>query len=239
LPPEGWALIAAILSLFAGPAFVVLSTQERRWHAAMNGLSLTLAGGICIVYLVPHALLHGGVVALLGVLGGGLLPLLFHGKQGSWGWLALAWGILALHAAVDGAALAFGEAGFGPSLAIAVVAHRLPVGLAVFDRMDTPRQAWVALGGLALATVLGFFGGPSLAHASEAVHGLFEGLVAGGLLHVVLRPRGHRNENISPEVRRWHRGGAVAGLGGLLVFVLGLYSGVLVDPVHSALGTAH
>ncbi len=183
-------LIAAVLGLVVGPILSSLRPASSAWRHAMDGLSLTLVGGLCLLHLAPHALEHGGLLALgAGVLGA-LLPVLAHrvGDRRDRAWHAVALALLAVHAATDGAILAVADGRVGASLALAVAAHRLPVGLAVFDAArGAPRLAWGAIGLLIAATLAGYGAGAGVAGAvPEALHGAFEGLIAGALLHTVL-----------------------------------------------------
>jgi uncharacterized membrane protein YraQ (UPF0718 family) len=187
------ALLASLLALCAGPALLRLGSSTV-WRAATEGLSLTLVGGLCLVHLAPHALEHGGPWALAGMLSGLALPHALSARSPGaprWLWLVAA-PLASVHAALDGAALALPEGGLGGSMALAVVAHRLPVGLAVAERMrrndPSGRRLLGALVGLGLATVAGFWLGAGLIARTGELDALLEGLVTGGLLHVVLAP---------------------------------------------------
>ena len=121
-------------------------------------------------------------------------------KQGESRWvLALAILGLALHATLDGAALgAGGHHEHGPvehaprelGATLAILVHRLPVGLLVWWTVRPSLGKKVAigtLGALAAATVLGYMLSAQIAHIeSGEAAGLVNALLAGGLLHVIL-----------------------------------------------------
>ena len=241
--PAMLPLIAAGVGLLVGPILSSLSPGSQAWRQAVDGLSLALVGGLCLLHLAPHALEHGGLLALGAGAIGALLPVLAHraGHGRDRAWHAIALSLLALHAATDGAILAVAEAGVGPSVALAVAAHRLPVGLAVFDAaQDTPRIAWAAIAALMVATLVGYGAGAGVAHAiPDALHGVLEGLIVGVLLHTVLahhshpphRPHRHHaphthdhdhhaHEHHAPHTHTQDRPGPAGAFGALVGLVL-------------------
>ena len=127
---------------------------------------------------------------------------------------------IAIHAFADGLALGTdtGDSDHVNMLPMAVVVHRLPVGLTVWFLLRPlygRRAATAALGLMAVATMAGFGSGGAVLTALESRGwGLFQALVAGTLLHVVL----HRSYPVTAgtvptSTRRWQSGlGAVAGL---------------------------
>lgn len=211
-------LSIALVGLSVGPLAAGLWPSGVRWRSALDGLSQTLVAGLCLVYLLPHAVDEAGMPALGGAVVGLVLPLLVHRSDARSTRLTalLALLLLSLHAALDGAALVLDGHDHGPALGLAVAAHRLPVGLVVFTRAERieagpagRRLGWLAIAVLALATVLGFVvGAPLSAHASPAVHGGFEALVAGTLLHVVF----HDAEHNSTANRPWLAAGALVAV---------------------------
>jgi uncharacterized membrane protein YraQ (UPF0718 family) len=206
-------LLVTVLGLFVGPGLATLGGTSRSWSAFLDGASLTLVSGACLLHLGPHALAHGGFLGLAGGVMGAALPGLLHrlGPRAAGMWSLVGFAALALHGASDGAALAVTEATMGSSLTLALVAHRLTEGLAVHDyvkrRIGAPgstggaARAWGVLVALALATVGGFAVGTSLAPTlSEPVEHVLEGLIAGALLSTVLWPGSHDH---GPAVHQW------------------------------------
>lgn len=184
------ALGAAIAGLFAGPMVLWWGGASRTWRAALDGLVIAVVSGLCLLHLGPHALEHGGWWAALGFGIGAALPIALHRLEQesliAFGGVAL----LCAHAAVDGAALSVASTSLAPALAAAIVVHRLPVGLVIAGYASTRGRAVQALGALAAFTVVGFaLGGGAVHLLGEPVEALLEGLVVGGLLHVVTAHR--------------------------------------------------
>lgn len=191
-------LAASLAALLVGPVLSGLTARTRAPHDFVEGLGLVLVVGLGVLFLLPHALEHGGVWALSGLLVGLAAPLLWHRVQAHpKGELALGLGLLAVHAALDGSALGVFHDDHADALAMAVVAHRLPVGFLVFSWVGARASgwsAWGAIGLLLLATVGGYAVGAPI-ELPHAVEGVLEGLVVGALLHVVAHPHSHDHES--------------------------------------------
>lgn len=190
-------LAAALAALLVGPALSGLTARTRAPHDFVEGLGVVLVVGLGVVYLLPHALEHGGLWAIGGLVVGLAAPLLWHRVQAHpKGELALGLALLGVHAALDGSALGVFHDDHADALAIAVVAHRLPVGFLVFSWVGARAsgwRAWGAIGLLMLATVGGYAVGAPI-ELPQAAEGVLEGLVVGALLHVVAHPHSHDHE---------------------------------------------
>ena len=183
-------LLAALFGLFAGPLLLLLWPSGRGWRGWLDGLSMSLVGGFCLLHLLPHAILHGGLMALVVAVVAWIVPAALHrlGGKASRTWTLALFGIFLLHAVTDGVALSLLEHG-GRSIGIAVAAHRLPVGLAVFvsGRILMRGGGWIGLGLLCMATLLGFWVGDGLPlHDHHWLEGALEAAVAGVLLHIIV-----------------------------------------------------
>ena len=227
LTPSILLLILAIVGLLIGPLLGGVIGQDSAWRSGLDGMSMSLVGGFCLIFVLPHAYEHTGWAAILAAALGLATPLLIAKVMGEHGRLAMAASLLflALHAALDGAALAIAIDSVAWSMGLAVVSHRLPVGLAVYAgvlRRSFRRPvllAWGIIAVLILATLVGFaFGRTAASMLPEPVHGVLEGLVAGLLLHLVFEPR-H-----ATGTRRWRLVGAAIGL--LVVTAFGLTGAV-------------
>jgi uncharacterized protein len=178
----------AIGALFAAPGLLWLTRASDTLRAALDGFILVVVVGLAVVHLGPHAVLHGGAIGVVGIAAGVVLPALLHRAGRTGWWTASALVLLGLHALIDGAAL--GLLNGDPAVGTAVVAHRLPVGLAIVAAARRPWHAWAILAGLAALTVAGFGAGSGLAGAlPDPLHAFTGGLIAGGLLHVVFAHR--------------------------------------------------
>ena len=189
-----WLLIAALLGLCVGPVLHQAWRDAKAWSATLDGFALIAVGGLAALHLLPEAIAHGGAATAGIAVAGFLLPTLWERNTN---WLPkrlallLLLGGLAIHAAIESAALgATGASDHAVNLGAAIVFHRLPVGLVVFALVQSRHNtglAWGAIAVLAVATVLGFFGGDAASTALSGSVGVWlQALVAGSLLHVVL-----------------------------------------------------
>lgn len=209
-------LVAGILALLIGPVIFQLARVGPRALAFLEGFTfITIAGLLCFSIL-PQAIGVGGPpawgFAIVGLLFPAALERLFHRLAREVHLLILTIGVagLAVHAALDGVALALhAEAGLEPaspwlhggsdrvigSLALAVVLHRFPVGLAVWYLLAPTlglRSAVAVLVLLSAGTALGFMIAPDIQQSLPG-HGLawFQAFVAGSILHVIIYEPGH------------------------------------------------
>lgn len=176
-------LLAAVAALLGAPLTDrILSGRPRlaKGVDAVLGFAIALAvfGGV-----LPWACGPLGLPVAIGILAtGGVLGFLAHrfpalGDAVS----AFAFAGLALHALVDGVALA---ASGTPTLGYAVVAHNVPVGMALWRAVSptSPRLARGALLFSAFITVSGWFLAEHVASLATAAPMAALQLLAGGML---------------------------------------------------------
>ncbi len=227
-------LIAALLAMVAGPLLDAGIGRRRGFSPLLDGFSGTALPGLIFLAFVPAAVGEGQWFVLLALLGGFMLPLAAEGASGKAAGpthrLALLAGIsgFVVHAALDGAALATLPPDASPSFPMAVVLHRLPVGVAVWwlvTREMDARAGVAALVGLTLGTVGGYaFGGVLEGMASgSGTLTLYQAAVGGSLVHVAM----HRRVAAADAADRRREGwGAVLALALLLaVFAVGTDAG--------------
>ncbi len=240
-------LAASLVALVIGPLLLQISKVSPRAFAFLEGFTfITIAGLLCFSIL-PQALDIGGGFAWAFVVLGLLFPVglerLFHHLARQVHLLILLIGVagLAVHAAIDGVALAMagfdsidavekgwitGDRNSETGLAIAVVLHRFPLGLAVWYLIAPAlgtRFTLLVLAILGGATVLGFLMGPELMSAAQGtVIACFQAFVAGSILHVIVYEPGHHKhqiENDSRSLEKWpDRIGLICGLALLYVY---------------------
>ena len=227
-------LIAALAALAAGPLLDAGAGHRRGFVPVLDGLSRTAIPGLVFLAFVPAAVAGREWGILVALLGGFLIPVLAERTSRRatrpTHRLALLAGLsgFVIHAALDGAALATLPSGTPPSFPLAVVLHRLPVGVAIWWLVarEIDRRAGVAaLAALVLATVGGFvFGGAVAGMVSDSgALILYQAAVGGSLVHVVVHQHGAAT---SPAERRREGWGAVLALALLLaVFVIGADTG--------------
>lgn len=189
----------------------------------LDGFMLVTIGGLILLDVLPHCYLQAGPIvvalALLGLFGPTLIERLRHRLAVTIHRTALVLGMLGLllHSFIDGAGLVG-----SPTLSLALILHRVPVGLAVWTLLRRNFGTKTAVVGLVLlnaSTVAGFYtANLALEHLGGGWISGFTALVGGSLLHVVvhLSPGGGKVRNAE-----WFET-LGAGLGVLLLaFALG------------------
>ncbi|MCC7070860.1 MAG: permease [Deltaproteobacteria bacterium] len=198
--PSTWALVALSLGALALAPLLAHALQKRPALAAgLDSFVLVSVGAVVVLHVVPHSAEVIGAGALVAALAGLLLPIALHRVDEALSderqraartarqvvVYTLFTAGLAVHALLDGAALA----AHSEALALGVVAHRLPAGLALWvlvrPRVGTTRTVLV-LAIYALGTVAGAAVGGALLRSAGAVPmALVQALVAGSIVHVV------------------------------------------------------
>ncbi|MFK7954942.1 MAG: permease [Lysobacterales bacterium] len=178
--------LAALLALLVGPLFWHFSTQSDALGSAVDGFAIVAVGGLTLLLIAPGAIAGGGLIALVLMGVGLVLPRLLHqlgpARAGMRADRVLLAGLV-IHATIESAALA--ASSDGSHLGLAIVAHRVPVGLAIFMLAPNNRDGWIAIGIIVLASVLGYAGGYNVNELSPQSHAWLDGFVAGSLLHVI------------------------------------------------------
>jgi uncharacterized membrane protein YraQ (UPF0718 family) len=240
-------LALSIVALFIGPAVFPLLRSRPSLIAALDGFLLASIGGLVLVDLLPHALhVAGGWAFLAAALGLGAPAIIDsrhranspketaacgqeHEAQHEHGALVnVALLGLAIHAFVDGSALAVPEVQVHDSaahLATAVLMHRVPVGLLVATmaaKRRGIRGALAAAGLLALATIAGFVvAREALPYWELRELALFQAFIAGTLLHVVMAHAPLASEHSHEAWPRTAALGAIAGVASVWSLITG------------------
>ena len=224
-----FALLASLLALVIGP--LVFERVRGPWAlSALDAFALVAVGGLVGVHILPQSFAVAGwwaaPVLALGFFGPGLLcgTRLLSGATGNKITLPLALLGIALHALLDGVALGGSGGGAGlDALAWAVVLHRISDGLGIWWLARPAygkRVALLLLATLAGFSVLGYALDSHLASGvSQSWFALLQALIAGSLLHVILRhPQSAPREGQAATTR------LASGLGGLagLALILAL-----------------
>jgi hypothetical protein len=205
-----FAVVLGLCALAVGP---VLGPVLRRFSglaAGVDAFVVVTVTGLVVLHVLPQSVALGGVVVLPLAGAGVVVPALLHrfdavqrpalwrgGRQvlATLFLLCAAFG----HALLDGVALIDGDEAHGhggghdaglSALAVAVLLHRLPYGLALWlngrERLGRGR-ALAVLGALAAGTVVGAVVGDQLLTPSTArAFALVQAFAAGAVLHVLL-----------------------------------------------------
>ena len=207
--------------------------------AALDGFVFVAIIGLVLIYILPDSVALGGWwalgAALIGLLAPSVMEHRLRSLAGKVHTLALVLGLvaIALHAFTDGLALTTAASaehgGSGHMLPMAIVVHRLPIGLTVWFLLRPLyglRAALATLLLIAVATTTGFVSGGTFAAVLEsgAGFGVFQAFVAGSLLHVVLH-RSYPVAGLGGDSARWQAGlGAVGGAGLLWSMTAGAHA---------------
>jgi uncharacterized protein len=204
-------LALSIGGLIVGPVLYGLASRRRVVLNFLDGFVLVAICGLLIVTVLPQSIHELGWSAVVAALAGVLFPLLFersgddHGRRAVLPILIPAVLGLMAHATLDGVMLSqagahaahahggeHGHDGGSMAIALAVVLHRLPVGIALWAvtrRTFGTGYAVAVIAGIAVFTGVGFAVAAPLAGAGGSLP-LLQAFMAGALLHVVI----HRPE---------------------------------------------
>lgn len=226
-------LTATLAALLSGPLLYAAARDRAPLLAFIDGFVLVAITGLVLVEVLPEAFGSGGWWSIGFMLLGALGPTLFehqlhHAREVHVAALMLAIAGLVLHSFADGVALApqlQTAAEAQPALALAIVVHSVPVGLAVwwllYPVFGAPLPA-LALMAMCLGTVAGYrYGGPLGGVLGATAWAWFQALVAGSILHVVLG-RPHLDEHSAHRTANppFEGLGNLAALGGLALLEL-------------------
>ena len=233
--PSWMLLLIAVGALVVAP---LLGRPLARGTVARAGLDAFVVFGVAslvFLHVLPELFEQVGLLSIalvaLGLVAARILDA-GTGDRPAPVVTAGALGALALHTALDGAALASGH----ESLGVAIVLHRLPIGLLAWSLVSTRFQggaAWLALGSLGVTTALGYVFAAAFVGSHAPILAAIQASVAGALLHVLIR-QGRAEQNVSSSARVAGVGGAALGVG--LLAVLPGHADVMAGYGHRFLG---
>ncbi|MFQ6372093.1 metal transporter [Shewanella sp. YIC-542] len=224
-------LVASCIALLLGPLCYRWLSSGSGLHKGLDGFIFVSLGGLVLVHILPELLEHGGILALLFVLlglwGPSASERLFHRYSELTHNVTLVLGIigLLLHTITDGGAMVLAQQHSDYSLlALGVILHRFPVGLAIWWLLKPhagARWAWTVLTLMMLLTTVGYMAGEQLLnHLSMDNTVYLQAFVTGSILHVVLH-QPHGNEATGSSRYELHAGlGSLLGLGLLTILML-------------------
>ncbi|MBY5982105.1 hypothetical protein [Ferrimonas balearica] len=199
-------LIASVLILAVGPLLYHGFRHQTRVLDAIGAFVVVSLFGLVLFDILPELWHHGGFwvvpAILLGFFGPTLAEKAFHRHSRLAHNLTLALGLtgLLVHTLTDGSAIYLvSQQQANDLLALGVVLHNLPAGLAIWWLLRPQFGRVIAaamLGTLMFFTVVGFFlGDELLAMISVAGSVYLQAFVTGSILHVLVhRPHEHHHE---------------------------------------------
>jgi len=216
-------LLASIVALLIGPILFNLTRTNTKMLDLFDGFIFVVIGGLVIFHILPESIESAGLwsigFVLLGLMGPSIAESLFHKAAALTHKSTLALGVfgLVLHSLTDGTALIESPDFDQLTLIIAVIAHRLPVGLTIWWLLRPHFGKGIALGVLGLmagGTVLGaHFGDQWLPSLSETAIALVESFIAGSVLHVVFhRPYAEHHHQHEKSTTHYDGIGSMLGL---------------------------
>ena len=251
-------LALSLVALALGPLLYGACQKIDVVRSALDGLLFVTIAGIVIVYIVPDVFSAAGFTALAFLAAGvGVAffverwPAVGDGDRYSWIILLGAVGLV-IHAAMDGIALLPGdhlheaevhpgdelahksglESLVGNHLALGVILHRIPVGMAIWWTVRPRLGKTVAIGALAIIAIgtsaAYILGEPVIALMETKGVACFQAFVAGTLLHVIVFTSVRRDAEIKEETHA-HTHTVVGERLGIMVGLILLF---LVPHVH-------
>lgn len=237
-------LALSVIALLLGPFIYAFGRRQPAAKQILDGFVFITIAGIVCVYIIPAAITVGGPYAILCLLLGLLFPVAIEKTAGLslhtahvFIVLLAALGLI-VHAVIDGIALLpvagefvgetthSGERGgllVGNQLAIGVILHRLPVGMAIWWSVRPNFGVTAAVATFAMviaATAVAYFFGASVIEITATRNlAFFQAFVAGSIAHVVAFGVSHEHDEPSGPRHGWgFRSGILLGL--FVVFTL-------------------
>ncbi|MEI6789944.1 MAG: hypothetical protein WCK42_02045 [Myxococcaceae bacterium] len=183
-------LLLSFLALWSGPCLLMLLKLPLKVLRVIDVVVIASILFLIVFHIMPESVEHAGWIAVVAIFLGALWPAIYQFVSRSENCnlqrslLSLASVGVITHTLLDGVALA--ENAY---LGFAVILHRFPEGLGIWRVAESAfNRRWgiFALSMMMLSSGVGFlFGSQWMVYASDNFVGLFEGLMAGVLLHVV------------------------------------------------------
>lgn len=231
------SFLLSTIALLVGPLIYAWGRRRGAVRDILDGFILVTVAGIVCVYIIPNAFAAGGRTALLFLIIGLLFPVVIEklfARAMHYAHIFVvilaALGLI-VHALIDGIALLpgldshGGPAGserlpsssvFDNKLALGVILHRIPIGMAIWwsvrPAFGTP--AAVATFALLISATAAafFFGAPVLEIAERSEVAWFQAFVAGSLVHVVAFGVSHEHPDSAVPAARGVEWGFRAGI---------------------------
>lgn len=190
------ALIASFFSLCVGPLVYQTFGPLRRTDKIVGAIVLVVVTGIIVFEVIPHTYetigFYSLILALVGFAGPTLIEKTFRRAADTTHKLTIYLGIsgLLVHALIDGAAIQSDHSEVNNGLTLAIILHRLPVGLTIWWMLKPllgERFALLTLIMMGLSTFAGFALNQTIGDYHDSpLFSIIQALISGSLLHVVI-----------------------------------------------------
>ncbi|MCL1077136.1 metal transporter [Parashewanella spongiae] len=224
-------LIASLIALLIGPLCYRFLASGTGLQKGLDGFIFVALGGLVLIHILPELLEHGGWLSLvfivIGLWGPTASERLFHRYSEVTHNITLVLGVLGLllHTLTDGGALVLaGQPENSSLLALGIILHRLPVGIAIWWLLKPQvgtKWASVVIGFMMLLTAIGYFVGEQLLTQLSLDNTVYlQAFVTGSILHVVLHQPHVQHHEDKKGRYEYHAGiGSLLGIGLLLVLL--------------------
>lgn len=185
--------LLSTIALLLGPFVYALGRRNATAERLLDVFVILAVAWIIAVHIVPEVIAVGGISAIASIAAGMAFPYLlrrvFHlaSRTTHIALLALAAAALALHAIIDGIALLPTTGG---SLSVAVILHRLPIGMAIWWTFRPALGQTAAVAAFVIliaATAVAFYlGGPVVDVLETRTVAHFQAFVSGSLIDLVI-----------------------------------------------------
>ena len=190
------ALIASFFSLCVGPLVYQTFGPLKRTDKIVGGIVLVIVGGVILLEVIPHTYEAIGILALvlplIGFAGPTIIEKTFEKAADTTHKLTIYLGVtgLLVHALIDGAAIQSDEQNVNNGLTLAIILHRLPVGLTIWWMLKPllgERYALVTLLMMGMSTFAGYGLNQAITgYHDNTLFAVVQAFIAGSLLHVVI-----------------------------------------------------
>lgn len=185
--------LLSTIALLLGPVIYALGRRNATAERLLDAFVIVAIAWIVGVHIVPEVIATGGVAAV-GLIAVGMafpfvLRRIFHlaSSQMRFTLLSLAATALALHAIIDGIALL---PAMGDPLSVAVILHRLPIGMAIWWTFRPAIGRTAAITAFAIligATAFSYFlADPVVDMLESRTLAYFQAFVSGSLIDLVV-----------------------------------------------------
>ncbi len=210
-------LVISIIALMIGVFFSVVLHRKSRMSSLLMGYVVGFIGLLIFLEIMPHVVQSIGLEGWLWFFSGLVLVTLVDsvatGYQRSISLIVLSV-TFGIHAFLDGIALGVDVENM---LIMAVVAHRLPEGMAVGAKFKQIKDQIIVVGVMIIASIMGYFSVQSF--PLESVLSL-QALACGGLAHALLHIHGPEQRSTTDKFKAQDPSRKFWRVAGLLISIL-------------------